>query len=483
METVALKSNREKEAMSRGNATQGGYRSNPYFDGVISAITTQGEVTANVRADRWEIEERRKNSSSVRQTGSYPGGELFDNLHVYPHELVFGWTNKKARFNFPGEPNEIGFSSLNGIWFEQYDTDEEMMDNMYLIGLAKTPFKFDDLSQLKHGFSAIRVGSGSTFHTGTRPFYSGDLVGWEVIPRPQAIDVNMPVAFSGGEYGGNSDPRFGSAYNKGGRQGYPRAGTPRGKFRFIVNPVVRGDIKPGMNGVISKMMKPMSQGGVSNMPVEAILPGTRNKKIAGTKRPTPYQEYALGTLVTDVVGAMRVTEVMLDAQQLFHRNDVIDLVTQIRAAAVGAGGGAGAVGAAVDAIVGPGLPPGPSRRRRVLDLIDQTGIFNQRERLTPLAQSIVDALYIGYSANAATSIRETARLRNNFTRAFGLRGQISDNITTEVRYVKIVTSYANVRQGSYDRAVHHKTRRIIGTALGPSNKGQRLDILLGHFRI
>lgn len=427
----------------------GGYRSNPYFDGVISAITTQGEVTANVRGDRWEIEERRKNASSSRQEGTYPGGELFDNQHVYPHELVMGWTRKKARFNFPGEPNEIGFSSQNGIWYEEFDTDDELMDNLYLIGLAKTPFKFDSLDQLQHGFTAIRVGSGSTFHTGDKPIFSGDLIEWSVVPRPSTVDPNLPVAFEGGEYGGNPDPRFGSSYNAGGRQGYPRVGTPHGKFRFIVNPVVRGNMKPGMNGAISMMKKRAVEGGVSDIPVETIL--HRGRKMEGVKRPTPYQEYALSTLVTDVVGALRVIEVLMKRNKLRYVDDA-------------------------------GAPDADGQSTRVLDLLNDIGLFANGDRPTALLESIIDSLYMGFSANASSSIAKTAELRRDFATAFSTRGNIKEGTTRDIRYVKIVLDYANIRQGSYDRAVGHKTRRIIGTALGPSTKGQRLDILLGHFR-
>ncbi len=425
----------------------GGYRSNPYFDGVISAITTQGEVTANVRGDRWEIEERRKNASSARQMTTYPGGELFDNLHVFPHELVFGWVNKKARFNFPGEPNEIGFSSQNGIYYGEFDTDEELEDNLYLIGLCKTPFKFDSLDQLKHGFTAIRVGSGSTFHTGTKPIYSGDLIEWSVIPRPEVVDPNFPVAFAGGEYGGNPDPRFPSAYNSGGRQGYPRVGTPQGKFRFIVNPVERGNIRPGMNGAISMMMKPTARGGVSDLPVETIL--QRGTRVGNNKRPTPYQEYALSTLVTDVVGALRVIEVLMRDGQLVHVDD---------------------------------LAAGVSQPSKVLDLLDYTGLFTVGERPTETLQSIIDALYMGFSANAPSSILQTANLRRDYPQTFANNGSIREGNSRDIRYVRLALDYANIRQGSYDRAVAHKTRKICGVALGPSTKGQRLDILLGHFR-
>lgn len=52
------------------------YLSNPYFDGVISPITTQGEVTLNCRAEHGEIAQRRANMSRNEvRAFSYPGGK------------------------------------------------------------------------------------------------------------------------------------------------------------------------------------------------------------------------------------------------------------------------------------------------------------------------------------------------------------------------------------------------------------------------
>lgn len=455
--------------MYSGNATQS-YRQNPYFDGVLSALTTQGEVTANVRGDRWEVQKRMKNASSSRQTTTYPGGEDFSNHHVYPHELVFGWTDQKARFNFPGEPNEIGFSSLNGVHYGGYYTDEELMDNIYFIGLAKTPFVFDSLDQLKHGFTAIRVGSGTTFHTGSRPFFSGDVVEWSVVPRPNSVNAN----FAGGEYGGDADPRFGSEYNAGGRQGYPRYGTPRGKFRFIVNPAVRGDMRPGLNGALSKMLRSKQNGGVVDVPVEALY---HRKKLGADARLSAYQCYAKATMVTDIVSACRVLEVLYTNGKIFARQEVDQA---IRAAwAAGAAATVLAGGAAAAPYVQQNLPQSPPAR--VLEVIRDTGVFATNEtRPNPLMRDILRALYVDFTALGSS--QASSDLYVNFRGAYAPNGRdILDLPTDEVRYVNVANNLANIRQGAYDKAVAHKTRRHCGIALSPAESGQRLDILLGHF--
>lgn len=95
------------------------YNDNPYFDGIISAITTQGEATVNCRCDNGEVAQRRANMSKpLSRDVSYPGGDILDNLHVLPHELVFGWTSKQGRNAIPGHPNQV-----RGVWLPHFFAD------------------------------------------------------------------------------------------------------------------------------------------------------------------------------------------------------------------------------------------------------------------------------------------------------------------------------------------------------------------------
>ena len=104
-----------------------------------------------------------------------------------------------------------------------YSTDEELELRLRFIGLAKTPFIFDNVNQLKHGFTCIGSGSGTSFHTGEEDIFPGDKLYWSVIPRP----ISGSDVYEGGQFGDNGP---------GSRQGNPRIGTPRGKFRFRINP-------------------------------------------------------------------------------------------------------------------------------------------------------------------------------------------------------------------------------------------------------
>ncbi len=86
---------------------------------------------------------------------------------------------------------------MNGIQWGATSTDEELAMRIRFIGLAKTPFMFDNPGQLKHGFAAFPIGTGTTHHTGELEFFPGDPIEWDVIPRPRAVGRSL----EGGQYG------------------------------------------------------------------------------------------------------------------------------------------------------------------------------------------------------------------------------------------------------------------------------------------
>jgi len=82
--------------------------------------------------------------------------------------------NRQGRNQIPGHPNHIGFSSLNGVKWGDTSTDAELEMRIRFVGLAKTPYLFENAYQLKHGFTSIGVGSGTTFHTGDEDIFPGN---------------------------------------------------------------------------------------------------------------------------------------------------------------------------------------------------------------------------------------------------------------------------------------------------------------------
>lgn len=411
------------------------YLENPIFDGVLSPITTQGEVTLNCRAEHGEMTRRRANMGRLASRAkSYPGGDVIDNLHIMPHELVFGWVNRQGRNQIPGHPNQIGFTSLNGLKWGDTSTDEELELRIRFIGLAKTPFIFDNVNQLKHGFSAIGVGSGTTFHTGEEDIFPGDKLYWSVIPRPKA--TANPLAeprLEGGKYG-DSGP--------GSRQGNPRIGTPRGKLRFRINPSRFNDMRPSINAAVSAMNKPMAAGGIADRPYEHLF---SEHSLGQSPKPTPLQEYAMASLYSTVVKVVRGVRIL---QMLREQGALgnVDLNTV-----------------------------------REVPLCEAIGIFSTDPAQRGPVNALINGMYLGLSSNNQKSRPYVTQLRNEIQSAFTTKGRPIRRETTASRYVQVATNCSNIDTTAHFRAAHFEARKRFATALCFAKPGQRLDVLIGHF--
>lgn len=260
---------------------------NPYFDGVGSPITTQGEITVNCRAEMNEVAQRRNNmTKNALRAMSYPGGEDVNNLHIMPHEIVCGWKNRRTKNQIPGYPSQVGFSSLNGIHFGSSSTDEELENRLTFIGVAKTPYKFDDPAQLKHGFACIAIGSCTIHNSGPDNICPGDRLMYSVQPRSSFVG------------GADTTGRFGN----------PTIGTPRGKIRFQVRVSKYNDMRPSLNLAVSKMLKSSKQDGVADVPFESLI----GKPPAGQNVLTASQELALALRVTTGVTIVRGVKILRD---------------------------------------------------------------------------------------------------------------------------------------------------------------------------
>lgn len=190
------------------------YLSNPYFDGVISPITTQGEVTVNLKGSRLEYAQRKLNTRNANGD-TYPGGDDDQNLLVMPFELVFAWKKQQLNLTVPGTTNLTGFSSLNGVNYKGLNglwrTEEELEDALIFMGLAKTPYVHASTDQLKHGFTAFRVGSGTTFNTGTKEIFPGDKIVFKAPVRPDHAKIVGEAPNTNSRYG-KSIPSFFSPF-------------------------------------------------------------------------------------------------------------------------------------------------------------------------------------------------------------------------------------------------------------------------------
>lgn len=402
------------------------YNDNPYFDGVISPITTQGEVTVNCRADVGEVSQRRANMSKpLSRDVSYPGGDVLEHHHVLPHELVFGWVSKQGRNAIPGHPNQVGFSTMNGIQWGSTTTNEELAMRIRFIGLAKTPFFHDNRDQLKHGFAAFPVGSGTTHHTGELEIYPGDILEWDVIPRPSK--PGRPL--EGGAYGDDGP---------GSRQGNPRVGTARGKMRFRINPSRFNDMRPSINAALACARKTQDQGGILDRPFEDLFSPSRR---GNSKKPTPAAEHGMALFTTMAITAISAIPVFAEA----------GLVTW-------------------------------TAGNNELTATEKVGVFATTEQGRRVLTKLIDTWFLDFSANRERSRPNLDRLKQTFPEAFNNQGnRVVRNETTVSRYVQVRTNLANLQELGYARAVNAVGRRRFGMALSYAKKGQGVDVLLGHF--
>jgi len=234
----------------------------PLFTGIQSPLSVQGEVTVNVQVDPGEVQQRRSNMQhDVSRNRSYPLNDV-EELHVLQGEAVFGWVDRQGRNRVPGNPSQIGFSAMGGIKYGRTTNDEELASRIKFIGIAKASYKFDDPRQLKHGFACLAVGSTTTLNTGITDIQAGDIIEWNVVPRPVVPAGGGAAVMPDGQYGDNGP---------GSRQGHPSYGTPHGKLRFRLNASKFNDLTPSLNHAVSCMRRTMAQGGISDRPIEHLF--------------------------------------------------------------------------------------------------------------------------------------------------------------------------------------------------------------------
>jgi len=402
---------------------------NDFFLGITSPLTTQGEVTVNVQVDAREVVQRRNNMShDISRVRSYPGGDKEENLYILPGEAVFGWVDCQGRNRVPGNPSQIGFTTMNGIKYGRFTTDEELAGRIRFIGIAKAAYKFDDPQQLKHGFACLAVGSTTTFNTGITDIQAGDIIEWNVVPRPVAQMGTGRAVMPDGQYGDDGP---------GSRQGHPSYGTPHGKLRFRLNASRFNDLTPSLNHAVSCMLRTSAQGGISDRPLEHLfVEGSLGPEI---KKMTPSQEYAMSLLMSDVVTAMRVVELLQT----------------------------------------PGGAPVANYR----EIAGRIGLFSKdpNDAQKQARENLICGLYMVPAAGVKGRQAFTA-FKDAHPSAF--KGQSSvlkrQHGDFDNDYACVATQLGRYKEVGFARAVHAVARRRLGMALSPSGKGCFVDLLVGH---
>ena len=178
-------------------------------EGLYLTESPQGEITGIVYPDHDELADRRENAaSSQSMINSYPGGSDPSNLYFIPGELVLG--NRESHvYNTNGEPNEHGFTSLNGKSLYAYDGNlEQAMRNTYFQGIAKTEYMVDSVNQGESAVTVLKAGSCSIVNNGHQDIYAGDLLEWYfpnldgsdgMTDRPIGTDTSIAYRNRGGQ--------------------------------------------------------------------------------------------------------------------------------------------------------------------------------------------------------------------------------------------------------------------------------------------
>lgn len=180
---------------------------NPMTQGRYQPIPSQAEITRKCTFDVAEARQRKANSEdNMKARHCYPGGGNNNNLWVMPGEIVFG-KRKLSHFGTIGRPSELGMTSLAGLHTDGKPV-EQLMDEYYFIGIAKTEFEFggDNMwhnDPLDHGFSVIGSGSCSTINRSNENIYPGDLLVWDFPPLDngtQILPVNVKATSAAGPF-------------------------------------------------------------------------------------------------------------------------------------------------------------------------------------------------------------------------------------------------------------------------------------------
>jgi hypothetical protein len=405
----------------------------PLFLGITSPLSVQGEITVNVNVDPNEVLTRRANMNhDISRNKSYPFNDL-EEIHILQGEAVFGWVDHQGRTRIPGNPSQVGFSAMGGIKYGRTANDEELAARIKFIGIAKANYKFDDPSQLKHGFSCLAAGSTTTFNSGITDFQAGDVIEWNVVPRPVVPSSGGAAIMSGGQYGDNGP---------GTRQGHPAYGTPHGKLRFRLNVSRFNDVTPSLNHAVSCMRRTQQQGGISDRPIEHLF--AEGSLGLNTPRLTAAQEFAMALLTSSMVTAVRVLEIF---EQKKNR-----------------------------------LPTG------YLDLADQMGLFQDLSKpedqpKKDFREDIICGLFMVPGAGPKGK-QAMDLFINNHARGFkqNTRVLLRDPRNWDASYARVATQLGRFTEIAYARAVHLVARRRIGFTLAPSSKGGELDVCVGHRR-
>lgn len=399
---------------------------NPLTQRRRDPIPAQGEITGKAFVDAVEIAERRENSADAYYlANSYPGGANDDNLMVMPGELVFGLRKRSNyQIGYHGEPNEYGFTSMAGLFYGNYGSDDAMMRDYYFMGVAKTEFRVGNSDQPESGFSFLRAGSFTIINNGPADIYAGDLVGYRFPLNNKSI-------------GRPTDSALGKVVPQN------MAGTPNTKYLAEVIRFDYTDFTTSIAGALDRMTKTRINGGISDISYK----DTHSTIGADIKKLSDGQEEAVGYKF----GIMAIIIRAIASLNANYRN------------------------------LGP-MPTGVNET----DIARQLGLFDAGNVEDKKWFKLLSDIFVNEQVKGTRHYTESETRTNDARRtdipAVLDAGQIQIVNDNKADIKHLMLNVSKTLCGSIAGSWHHKSSRVIGKAMKGASTTQSLDVMIGHWR-
>ena len=239
---------------------------NPMLMNNNNPVAGLGVIPGKAVLDDDSIERRRQNAKDPRRAITcYPGGENDINHNAMPGDLAFGLRQTRDVESMDGEPNELATTSVAGLCWSDYNSQREMEDDFYFLGVVTGEEKllnpYDrNTPDARNGFATGRVGTFSVVNNGPRTFYPGDYVKWQFPP------AEFSKLIDGDEHRFDRNVVGNGQINQ-----RARYGAPPTQFKPEIVPFDPTDLSVDLAGIFSSIISPQMAGGISDIDFKKTL--------------------------------------------------------------------------------------------------------------------------------------------------------------------------------------------------------------------
>lgn len=220
---------------------------NPMMQNLNNPISRLGIIPGKAQPDWYMIRQGQANAEDSNLAAQcYPGGGKEINHDIMPAQLSFGRKCVRNNAQAPGEPNELGVTSLAGVFHPEEESHRSLEDQYYPQGVVVTECRVSDpmgnpgAADPDSGYALVKAGTISIVNNGPREFYAGQLICWRFPPlykEGYAMEMRQRA----------------------------RGGTVPGQITPEVVPFDYTDSTMQLQGAILGVGQPHAMGGVSDM--------------------------------------------------------------------------------------------------------------------------------------------------------------------------------------------------------------------------